>query len=95
MLMTSLPSQRLAEALLRDILKVSLLSGMRQSEIVLMRVGDVEPDGAGGLVFSIKEGKTQAAVRRVPVHSQLQELVRERRYLWQTSSEVACGVGRG
>lgn len=58
---------------LRDALLISLLSGMRQGEVLGLWVGDIEGD-----VFDIKAGKTEAAPRRVPIHPHLAELVARR-----------------
>lgn len=66
-------------ALIREVLRVSLLSGMRLAEVVKLWAGDVKEgqDGAG-LIFDIQEGKTAAAARPVPVHPDLLELVQRR-----------------
>lgn len=66
------------EALMRDALMVSLLSGMRQAEVLTLWAGEViEEDGQ--LFFDIQQGKTDAAARKVPVHSSLEAMVRERK----------------
>ncbi len=64
---------------IRDVLKVSLLSGMRMAEVLTLWVDEVceGPEGAG-LVFDIQQGKTEAAARAVPVHPDLMELVKRR-----------------
>lgn len=64
---------------IREVLRVSLLSGMRLAEVIKLWAGDVKdgPEGAG-LVFDIQEGKTTAAARPVPVHPDLMELVKRR-----------------
>lgn len=62
------------QAQLLDALKISLLSGMRQEEIVTLWVEEVH-DG----VFDIQQGKTQAAARKVPIHPDLVELVNRRK----------------
>lgn len=66
-------------AQIRDVLRISLLSGMRLSEVITLWAGDVKdgPEGAG-LVFDIQEGKTAAAARSVPVHPDLLGLVQRR-----------------
>lgn len=69
------------EAQIRDAIRISLLSGMRMAEVLTLwveEIHDVEPDGAGGLVFDIQQGKTDAAARLVPVHPDLVEIVRRR-----------------
>lgn len=45
-------------------------TGMRREEVVSLRVVDVERH-----MFRVREGKTQAAVRRVPIHSTIAPLV--------------------
>lgn len=58
----------------RKALCISLLTGMRLAEVVTLWAEDVERD-EDGLWISIKEGKTEAAARRVPVHSSLVSLI--------------------
>ena len=66
-------------AQIREVLRFSLLSGMRLGEVVKMWAGDVREGSEGaGLVFDIQEGKTDAAPRPVPVHPGLLEMVRKR-----------------
>lgn len=66
-------------AQIREVLRISLLSGMRLAEVVEIWAADVkEEPGGAGLVFDIQEGKTEAAARPVPVHPDLLELVRRR-----------------
>lgn len=60
-------------AALGDIMRVAALSGMRVEEIAQLRAQDV----AEG-VFVVRQGKTKAAVRNVPIHPALAELVRRR-----------------
>lgn len=62
-----------ASTTLHDMMRLAALSGMRLSEIGNLRVGDVS---AG--VFKVREGKTAAAVREIPIHSELAVLVRRR-----------------
>jgi integrase len=52
---------------------IAALSGMRQEEIIELRVRDC----ANGL-FDVREAKTAAGVRKVPVHPDLVEIVRRR-----------------
>jgi len=61
------------ETLLKDALSISLLSGMRQAEVLTLWVEEVH-DG----VFDIQQGKTDAAARKVPIHPALQEIVQRR-----------------
>lgn len=66
-------------ALIREVLRVSLLSGMRLTEVLTIWAGDVRQESDGpGLVFDIQEGKTTAAARPVPVHTALVDLVQRR-----------------
>ncbi|MFD2173964.1 tyrosine-type recombinase/integrase [Rhodobacter lacus] len=68
------------EELMRDVLKVSLLSGMRQAEALTLWVEEVrEGESGAGLVFDIQQGKTDAAARKVPIHPDLMEIVERRR----------------
>lgn len=60
-------------ATLGDFIKVGALTGMRREEIGRLTVADC----AGG-IFIVREGKTAAAARRVPIHSQLASLVETR-----------------
>lgn len=67
------------ELAMRDALTISLLSGLRQAEIMTLWVEEVRDFGDGaGWVFDIQQGKTEAAARRVPVHTDLQEIVQRR-----------------
>lgn len=54
---------------------IAAYSGMRIEEIAKLRVGDVTKDNA----LVIREGKTAAAVRRVPIHPTIAPLVRHLR----------------
>lgn len=77
---SALPDFNAAHAAqIREVLRVSLLSGMRLAEVIKLWACDVKegPEGAG-LVFDIQEGKTAAAARPVPVHPDLLELVQRR-----------------
>jgi integrase len=62
-----------ASPLLADAMRIAALSGMRREEICLLRVADCT-----GCVFSVTAGKTKAAVRQVPIHSALTDLVTAR-----------------
>lgn len=63
----------------RQVTLIGLLSGMREGEIIGLRVGDVVDDAADGYgrIFNVTTSKTNAGVRRVPVHPALCELVDE------------------
>ena len=56
-----------------DYLRVLFLSGMRREEAAQLRVGDV----CNGL-FHIRDGKTTNAIRAVPIHSDLTDIVERR-----------------
>lgn len=58
---------------LHDMMRLAALTGMRQAEIGNLTVGDVSADG-----FTIRESKTAAGRRVVPIHSQLASLVARR-----------------
>jgi integrase len=58
---------------MQDFLRTAVLTGMRREEIGQLRVRDC----TGG-VFVVQAGKTDAAVRRVPIHSALITLVEAR-----------------
>ncbi len=62
---------------MKDVFKVALLSGMRQAEIVILWAEEVEENG-DQLTFNLQQGKNPSAARRVPVHSSLVSMVRER-----------------
>jgi integrase len=64
------PSPR---ATLADFIRVAALTGMRREEIGRLKVADC----TGG-VFIVREGKTDAAARRVPIHADLTALVERR-----------------
>lgn len=77
LLTSDFPLSRDWEALMKDALLISLLSGMRQAEIITLWAGEVISD-EGRLFFDIQQGKTSAASRKVPVHSDLIEIVKAR-----------------
>lgn len=61
---------------IEQVLTIGLLSGMREAEIVTLRVGDIFDGGDGhGLIFDVKDSKTKAGLRQVPIHSDLMPLV--------------------
>lgn len=62
-----------ASPTLLDMMRVAALSGMRLAEIGNLRVAD-----ASGGVFRIEQGKTKAAKRLVPIHSDLAAIVARR-----------------
>ena len=62
-----------ADATLADFMLVAALTGLRREEIGRLTVADCEGD-----VFVVREGKSAAARRRVPVHSGLAAVVARR-----------------
>lgn len=58
---------------LLDFITVLALSGLRAGELVALTVGDV----VGGC-FHVRQGKTDAAERTVPIHSHLKPLIERR-----------------
>lgn len=56
-----------------DALRISLLSGLRLGEVVNLRVSDVDAES-----FRVRAGKTKAALRRVPRHPDLVEVITRR-----------------
>jgi integrase len=58
---------------LQDLMRIAALSGMRINEICSLRVDDVV-----GEVFNVRDSKTKAGIRRVPIHSDLKALVARR-----------------
>lgn len=61
-----------------EVLTVGLLSGMREAEIVTLQVGDLKEDAEAGPVFDLREAKSSAGLRRVPVHPDLTDLIARR-----------------
>ncbi|WP_440982387.1 tyrosine-type recombinase/integrase [Shinella sumterensis] len=63
---------------IHDVMRIAALTGMRVGEIVTLWVEEcpIAEDGAG--YFDIRQGKTAAAARRVPMHSDLLEIVKRR-----------------
>ncbi len=58
---------------LHDLMRIAALSGMRINEICNLRVDD-----AVGDIFNVRDSKTKAGVRRVPIHSNLKALIERR-----------------
>ncbi|MFT4255156.1 MAG: tyrosine-type recombinase/integrase [Caulobacter sp.] len=58
---------------LHDLMRIAALSGMRINEICNLRVED-----AAGEIFNVRDSKTKAGIRRVPIHSDLKALVERR-----------------
>jgi integrase len=62
-----------APLLIKDLMMLAALTGMRRSEITNLKVGNCK-----GAVFDVQGGKTKAARRRIPIHSDLEEIVTRR-----------------
>ena len=62
-----------AKPLLHDAMLIAALSGMRREEIALLRVRDCRDN-----VFDIQDAKTEAGIRKVPIHSGLVSTVTDR-----------------
>ena len=60
-------------SILADFMRMAALTGMRREEIGRLTIGD-----CGGGIFVVQRGKTEAARRRVPIHSTLSEIVARR-----------------
>ncbi|MDP2078009.1 MAG: tyrosine-type recombinase/integrase [Sulfuricurvum sp.] len=56
---------------LKHLFKIALYSGLRISEILLMKKTDI----IEGNLFSIQEGKTKNSIREVYIHEQIKDLV--------------------
>jgi integrase len=68
------------DGITREVTTIGLLSGMREAEIVTLRVADIVDGGDGaGTVFDLKDAKTRAGLRKVPVHPDLMALVEQRK----------------
>lgn len=67
------------EQQLRDAMRISALSGMRQAEVVTLWVEECPLDEQGIGCFNVRQGKTKASVRRVPIHPDLVEMIRRRK----------------
>lgn len=61
------------DTFLLDLMKTGALSGMRLEEVASLRVKDT----TGG-AFNIRDAKTEAGVRQVPIHSTLASIVKRR-----------------
>jgi integrase len=66
------------QAQLHDAMRIAALSGMRLAEIVTLWVEEcpIGEDGTG--YFDVRQGKTAAAARRVPIHPDLLEIIQRR-----------------
>lgn len=66
------------EPQLRDAMRIAALTGMRIGEVATLWVEECPISGDGAGYFDIRQGKTAAAARRVPMHPDLVELVKAR-----------------
>jgi integrase len=62
-----------ADRLMRDVMGIAALSGMRKEEIFQLHVGDCK-----GGIFNIRRSKTNAGIRKVPIHPDLVNTVKAR-----------------
>jgi integrase len=62
-----------ADRMMRDVMGIAALSGLRKEEIFQLRAADCSGD-----VFNVRRSKTNAGIRKVPIHSALKETVRVR-----------------
>ncbi len=68
------------EPQLRDMMRIAALSGMRLAEIATLKVSEcvIAGDGGGLGYFDVTHGKTRAALRKVPIHSDVAPIVEAR-----------------
>lgn len=64
---------------LQDAMRISALSGMRLAEVITLWVEECEIGSDGKGWFDIRQGKTSAAARKVPIHPDLLSIVRRRK----------------
>lgn len=67
------------EAQLHDAIRIAALSGLRLAELVTLWVEECPIDESGQGYFDIRQGKTAAAARRVPMHPDIIEIVKRRK----------------
>lgn len=68
------------KAQLHDAMRISALSGMRLAEIITLWVEECITHENGDNYFNIRQGKTSAAKRTVPIHPQLLEIIDRRQH---------------
>jgi integrase len=68
------PARMQGMARLRDAMRIAALSGMRIEEICRLTVAD-----CAGEMFNVRASKTEAGVRKVPIHPELREIIERRR----------------
>lgn len=64
---------------IKDAVRIAALSGLRLAELVTLWVEECPLDDEGNGYFDIRQGKTAAAARRVPMHPDLMEIVKRRK----------------
>jgi integrase len=62
-----------ADRLMRDVMGIAALSGLRKEEIFQLRVADCAGD-----IFNVRRSKTNAGIRKVPIHTDLVNTVQTR-----------------
>jgi len=55
----------------KDLIKISLYTGMRISEILLLKKSDIEND-----IIKILQGKTKNSIREIYIHNQIKDLIK-------------------
>jgi integrase len=76
-LLTSARTERYTEVL-HDLVRLAVVTGARLDELCALRQDDVYKR-RDGWWFSIRQGKTEAAVREVPVHAMAAHVIERRR----------------
>jgi integrase len=66
-------------ATLHDLVRLALVTGARLNELCSLKTSDVEKRRDGWWIV-IREGKTQAAVREVPIHDSAAHVLERRRH---------------
>lgn len=67
------------KAQIHDAIRIAALSGLRLAELVTLWVEECPIDEKGSGYFDIRQGKTAAAARRVPIHPDVIEIVKRRK----------------
>lgn len=67
------------KAQIHDAIRLAALSGLRLAELVTLWVEECPIDEEGNGHFDIRQGKTSAAARRVPMHPDVIEIVKRRK----------------
>jgi integrase len=76
-LLTGPPTERYTGAF-HDLVRLALVTGARLDELCALRLDDVHKR-SDGWWLSIRQGKTEAAVREVPVHTMAAHVIERRR----------------